>query len=145
MGRLLFRELVLSEVELGPHFITVYGKDRRWMLELARVMYTAVRRTCPDIAAIQQPELAHEPHDPRVYHTLGQPVELGKRFRWHFHIRYGRKPVEVDRELVVMMLSKFCKIGELEYTVLDDPNYPTMDFKNDEEYLVWLDKIRNND
>lgn len=133
----------LSEIEVGPHFITVYGTGGTEINQLAEKMYHAFMRKRPELKAIQQKSLAHEKDDPKVYHPLGQPNELGKRFSRHFHIRYGYMPTEQDVQEIKALLKKFCRYGELDHTALKDPDYPEMNWDNHTEYLNWIEKVKS--
>ncbi len=64
----------ISEIELGPHFITVWLRTSP--VQLAEKMYYDFCTAYPDLADIQQDRFGHEPNDPNVYHPYGEPNEV---------------------------------------------------------------------
>jgi len=142
------REIKLSELELGPHFITVFGTPRPNMLNLAKTFYQELKRSRKDIFKFQQKNLAHEPNDPNVYHPYGQPKETGKEYTTHFHIRFPGGPSEEDVTYVINTLSKFISMSDKvrTYKLLSDDKdgigYP---LQEDREYFDYIEFLRKGD
>lgn len=140
MGRIV-------EIEMGPHFLTLYGDDRKWTIGIAREVYNKYIRKYPQNADIQQKNFTHEANDPNVYHPYGQPNELGREHYTHFHIRFDREPTEDDVDEIIDFLDNIgipMKSPVL-ITRLEDLNplhaeYPQR--RDGEDYLSYIERLR---
>ena len=148
----------IAEIEVGPHFLTFYGSERKELLQFAREYESEFKKLRPELKDIQQKDLAHEPYDPRVYHPYGHPTPFPKGNRPihdpsnHFHIRYGYRPTQADIEQVMEDMNRYAKrnifVSDLRITNLEDQigvefSYPEIP-DNHEDYLQMIEDIRNN-
>lgn len=147
----------IKEIEVGPHFLTIYGEERVDLFELAKRFKTRFEELRPELADIQQKDLAHERYDPRVYHPYGHPTAIPKQNRplhdthVHFHIRYAYRPTENDIEQVKDILKELkalsvdtAKLTNLEDQKAYDWNYPEIPEGSHADYLAWINDIRAN-
>ena len=136
----------ISEIELGPHFITVWLKTSP--VQLAEKMYYDFCAEHPDLALIQQDRFGHEPNDPNVYHPYGEPNEVRPEGPWkHFHVRYGYEPGAGDIMSLTRLLNKHANTSEAGITLLTDRvvrefSYPEIP-DNHEDYLAMIDGLRD--
>ena len=136
----------ISEIELGPHFITVWLKTSP--VQLAEKMYHDFCAQHPDLASIQQDRFGHEPNDPNVYHPYGEPNEVRPEGPFkHFHIRYGYLPVTGDIMSLRRLLNKHACTYDADITFLEDRkvrefSYPAIP-DNHEDYLTMIDELRS--
>jgi hypothetical protein len=142
------KSVKLSELEVGPHFITVYGTPRSSMFSLARNFYKDLRRSRKDIFKFQQKDLAHEPNDPNVYHPYGQPDQLGKKHITHFHVRFPGGPLTEDLNYIIDTLKKFVSFpGDIVMSEVSDYDkegigYPT---QGDMDYFDYIEFLRKGE
>ncbi len=141
----------IHEIEVGPHFLTVYGLPyREFQIELAPKVYKAFLKKRPALKDIQQQDFTHRPNDPNCYHPYGEPVKFRKAFR-HFHMRYGYSPSNSDVGEVIEMLVAFPHVSlheEFKVTRLEDNrtdehkdlSYPSMEGMTYEQYISMLRK-----
>ncbi len=143
-------ELEVSEIEMGTHFITVFGSPSMNILELGFKMDKFIKKEWKEIETFQEDRLRHMPGDPNVYHPYGGPDILDKKHHRHFHIRLGRKPTEADLEkvklglrLYIINLSKV-KVTYIKQYDTDGLGYPPIP-KDKEKYLEWIDWLRTGE
>lgn len=137
----------ITRLEIGPHFVTVYGYPFYDLMNVARRAYSMFLKWRPDLEYIQQENFNHEKDDPNVYHPYGEPDTFFKDYR-HFHIRYGSKPTEEDIQLLWKLLARYkayptedleiCQLGDYRVREFDYPLPPD----NLSEYLDYIDKLR---
>ena len=136
----------ITEIELGPHFITVWLRTSP--VQLAEKMYYDFCAKHPDLASIQQDRFGHEPNDPNVYHPYGEPNEVRPEGPWkHFHVRYGYKPLADEVTDLVKLLNKHANTSDTRLVRLEDRkvkdfSYPEIP-DNHEDYLTMIDELRN--
>lgn len=118
------------ELEIGPHFITVYCGPLPDIGEFSSWLHGEFIQLRPELASIQQDGFAHEENDPKVYHPYGQPIEFRQNFR-HFHVRYGGcvKPKDVIqlKDLMAKRLGRYVQdtvVTLLENNKSNDFDYP---------------------
>jgi hypothetical protein len=136
----------LTEIEIGPHFITLYSPQYREMLVASEKMYTWFLQSKPELAEIQQQNFIHEPNDPNVYHPFGEPNAFRKGFR-HFHIRYGRSVEQSDVDFILNNLDKGSIIkDDLIISNLEDNKLPEFETKEypvlQGNYLEYIEELR---
>ena len=141
----------LHELEIGPHFITLYSTQYREMLESAEQLYSWFAEVKPEIADIQQYKFEHELNDPNVYHPFGAPNSFRKAFR-HFHIRYGRAVADEDVQFIldnlneghISLLHKEFKITKLHHFKL--PEFKHLQYPPIEgPYLSYIENLRKGE
>lgn len=138
----------IKEIEVGPHFLTVYSKKLTELLELAEKLYLMFLRFKPELADIQQVNFKHEPNDPNVYHPYGEPNHFRDHFR-HFHIRYGYRPKVKEIAEVLDLLDNLTDTSQIVITALETnrlPEYTNWKYpeppQDHIEYLKWIEEIR---
>jgi len=140
-------ELKFEELEIGPHFITLYTRQLDPMLKYAKKIYNEFITDFPEEKEIQQQDFLHEPNDPNVYHPFGIPNNFRKAYR-HFHIR---TPNFTDISWVLKRLERDgVKAEDFKTTYLEnnrdekfkDLKYPIYKGLNDNDYLNYIEELR---
>lgn len=145
--------VALKELEIGPHFITLYLDEFYEMEKVKRKVYNAFAEEFPFEAKFQQPYFNHTPNDDRIYHPYGSPSSLGHSYPRHFHIRSMVVPSVEFREKVVKLLEKCgCQVGEYKVSYLmtngakegDHRVYPLVDTTTVKDYIKSLYNIKHS-
>lgn len=132
---------MFTELEIGPHFITLYTSKYREMLEIASKYQPIFCKKYPELSRYQQKEFKHEPNDPRVYHRFGEPNIIRPGSFRHFHIRTVEEP---DQELINTVI-KDLKLGSIKITRFMD-NYPDDEYPErrvKEDYLDYIQRLKD--
>jgi len=83
-------EVYFEEVEIGPHFITFYTKNKK-VTRFCEGIWLAFSKKYPGYASINNEKFVHIEEDPKVYHRFGEPDNF--RDAWsHFHIKTETRP-----------------------------------------------------
>lgn len=89
--------VTLTDIEIGPHYLTVWGHKHANLLKLAEWAYPEFLKLREDLSQIQQFKFRHESEDPNVYHRLARPRDIKPEGPYsHFHVRYGYRPTLKD-------------------------------------------------
>jgi hypothetical protein len=142
--------MIIYEVEIAPHFLTIYSKQLPEMLESAKTLYRQFIIAKPELASIQQLNFVHEENDPNVYHPFGEPNHFREGFR-HFHIRYGYRPSTKDVNYILACMAENgdTQIEKMKTTDLEDNRLPK--FKDvayppiEGDYLEYIDTLRTGE
>ena len=140
------RILFISEIEIGPHFLTVYGFPNSNILKLGETMYHYIKRYKKDIFNLQQDRLSHIINDPNVFHPYGQPDEIGKKDIRHFHIKYGYRPIQEDVNEIIGICEKYANLRDdiviTDLLDFDKNNIGYPEIPMDMDYLDWVNYLR---
>lgn len=142
--------MIVQEVEIGPHFLTIYSKQLPEMIEAAKELHKWFLTAKPELASIQQDEFVHEPNDPNVYHPFGEPNNFRTGFR-HFHIRYGKEPTQADIDLIINRMKEtgndiaqdipVTRLVDNRLPKFQDIVYPSIEG----DYLEYIDTLRTGE
>ena len=141
--------MLIEEIEIGPHFLTFYSKDRSGLIQGLPELYRKFMRA-PDFEAlksVQQQGFAHVTNDPNVYHPYGDPKDFREAFS-HFHIRTIEQPSEQLIEALRAFIAKnnVTFKDDLLISRLEDNNPNQLTYPprlEGEEYLTYIDRLKN--
>lgn len=144
--------MLIEEIEVGPHFLTFYSRDRTGLVTDLPAIYRAFMKK-PDFESLkdyQQEGFIHVTNDPKVYHPYGDPIDFRGPIS-HFHIRTVEEPTN---ELIAALIAftelygaSYVKpvpityLGSRRTTETLNLKYPERG--TDEDYFKYIERIRS--
>lgn len=124
----------IDEIEIGHHFLTIWGYPLQELKEMAKVVYTQLPEC---IQCINPPTLWH--HQPSMYHPYGTGPDIGRKHFKHFHILFPNLPSTKDVNMVRDIIKPYAN-GPIAITRLEDK----VDSRVDEAEVLKLSLAHSN-
>jgi hypothetical protein len=120
----MLRELLITEIEIGYEFLTIYGRSHQSIIQLGKALYYKLP---PELKELNRESLRHIAGDPAIFHPHGNPEELQRDPQAHIHVIYPYQPDEYDCTAL---------LSTIEDKVLKRPNGDTVAITHIEQSLM---------